>query len=50
MRVTTLTQPQCKITYKYLNIKILQRICLFALHKFNHFFQTFTPDYQYIIQ
>ena len=28
MRVTILTQPRRKITYKYLNIKTLQRICL----------------------
>ena len=33
MRVTILTQPRCKITYKYLNIKILQQICLIAGYK-----------------
>ena len=33
MRVTSLTQPRCKITYKYLNIKILQQICLIVRHK-----------------
>ena len=27
---TSLTQPWRKITYKYLNIKILQQICLIA--------------------
>ena len=33
MRVTSLTQPRCKITYKYLNIKILQQICLITWYK-----------------
>ena len=38
MRVTSLTQPRCKITYKYLNIKILKQICLIAWYKFTTFF------------
>lgn len=38
MRVTSLTQPRCKITYKYLNIKILQQICLITWYKFTTFF------------
>ena len=33
MRVTILTQPRCKIIYKYLNIKILKQIYLFAGYK-----------------
>lgn len=30
---TSLTQPWRKITYKYLNIKVLQHICLIARDK-----------------
>ena len=38
MRVTSLTQPRCKITYKYLNIKILQQICLITVVQKYYFF------------
>lgn len=33
MRVTILTQPRRKITYKYLNIKILQQFYLIVRDK-----------------
>ena len=33
MRVTILTQPRRKITYKYLNIKILYHFCLIVRDK-----------------
>lgn len=33
MRVTSLTQPRCKITYKYLNIKTLQHVYLIVRYK-----------------
>ena len=33
MRVTILTQPRRKITYKYLNIKTLQQIYLIVRYK-----------------
>ncbi|ERI63930.1 hypothetical protein HMPREF1551_00867 [Capnocytophaga sp. oral taxon 863 str. F0517] len=41
---TSLTQPWRKITYKYLNIKILQQICLIAEGKDIIFFVSFDRD------
>ena len=38
MRVTILTQPRCKITYKYLNIKILRAFFIISVVQKYYFF------------